>query len=55
MKTYNKPSIKYFELRVEESLAGVGSIPYIPENNRIIEMMLSDESWADFWLKILRK
>lgn len=58
MKNYIKPSIKYIELRVEESLAGIGSgyaITYISENKNLIDEQTFSSNWLYFWLRVLRK
>lgn len=55
MKNYMKPSIQYIELRVEESLAGIGSsLNNIGRVNWIDEQIFPD-IWTKFWLKVLRK
>jgi len=58
MKNYIKPSINYIELRVEESLAGIGSgssITYITDNKKLIDEQMFSGNWLYFWLSILRK
>lgn len=57
MKNYVKPSMKYIELRVEESLAGIGSsMTYTGDlrQDSINEGTVTD-IWSNFWLKVLRK
>ncbi len=55
METYIKPSVTFVELRVEESLAGVGSFSVNQgKNNRINEEVFT-ENLVSFWMKFLRK
>ena len=58
MEKYNKPSMNYVELRIEESLAGFGSlgssVAVIRGNdNSKFDHTFSD-NWINVWLKILR-
>jgi len=55
MKNYVKPVMNYSELRVEESIAGFGSITDILGNGKPLGDQLFASNWIDFWLKILRK
>lgn len=56
MKSYIKPSIKYIELRAEESLAGFGSFTSITGNHKYsISEQIFSEDFVHFWLKILRR
>lgn len=56
MKSYIKPTIKYIELRVEESLAGIGSVSRTDMTvNWLDQPTVSDNNWSSFWLRILRK
>lgn len=56
MKNYIKPSINYIELRVEESLAGIGSSrTHISGNIQFIEEQSFSDNGLFFWLRILRK
>lgn len=54
MENYNKPNINFIEFRVEESIAGIGSIAEILGNNKSIDEQLFTGSLSKFWLKFLR-
>lgn len=58
MKKYSKPSIKYVELRVEESLAGNGSIlntTILSNDTSKVEPQITFDNMVSFWMKYLRK
>ena len=55
MKNYNKPNIYFIELRVEESLAGIGSTTVILGNNSSIAEQMFPDNLVSFWMKFLRK
>lgn len=54
MENYSKPSMKYIELRVEESLAGSGSLLFNQDMSLVANNQDISNNWVKFWLKLMR-